>query len=404
MEVQIKPVIQYKSNCPYCGAHLEVENTLWQGMHVCVKTKCISCKALLISDLKVGHAVTMPYQVDCEKGLVFGSENSKSWLGEPLLKSLREPQDEKAEIIKEVFKDCKRVIILNCIDYLYGHCLLKLLNAERHLERDSNYGIIVIVQKFLRWMVPDGVAEVWTVDIPLRKGRCFYPNLNQFVQNEFSRFDELYVSRAYSHPSQFDITKFSGVPKHQFEKEDFRITFIWREDRVWCNLIIRRIFRSLGIPDLALLLQSWRLRQLFNKIRHKIPAARFTVTGLGKKYKFPEWIEDMRVEKFDAQTEKNLCGIYSDSRLIIGVHGSNMLLPSAHAGMTIDLMLNGKEGRWGNFAQDIIYQELNPRLASFRYRYISFETSIRELSLMSISMLENYSEFYFQMTSDSQKK
>jgi len=47
------------------------------------------------------------------------------------------------------------------------------------------------------------------------------------------------------------------------------------------------------------------------------------------------------------------------------VHGSNMLLPSAHAGMTIDLM---PDDRWGNFAQDISYQEDDVRMGSYRYR------------------------------------
>lgn len=44
----------------------------------------------------------------------------------------------------------------------------------------------------------------------------------------------------------------------------------------------------------------------------------------------------------------------------MGVHGSNMLLPSAHARATLVLM---PRKRWGNFIQDILFQEPNPRLA-----------------------------------------
>ena len=111
---------------------------------------------------------------------------------------------------------------------------------------------------------------------------------------------------------------------------------------------------------------------------------------LETKTKFPTWIEDCRVKNFDAETEQKTCQIYADSRLVIGVHGSNMLLPSAHAGMTIDIL---PEDRLGNFAQDILYQETDPRFASFRYRYLSFQTDPAELAKIGLSMLLDYRLF-----------
>ena len=396
--IEIKPNISHRSSCPYCQLSLKPDKVIWQGMHTCVKSTCIQCNVDIIDDLKVGHAVNYSYQLDVLQGKFWGRKNEEDWLGRPLLESLQNPKYEEVKISKEVFKKCSRVVILNCIDFLYGHCLLKLLNAQRHLEYNADYGLIIIIQNFLRWMVPDGIAELWIVDIPLKNAHFYYPNLDRFIWEESNRFDEIYVSKADSHPSQFSVTEFTRVPTYKFNRENFRITFIWREDRIWCNLLLRRAFRKLGLYDFALLLQNWRVRSLFNQLRLKIPSARFAIAGLGKKTAFPAWIEDLRVDKFDEKVERELCQLYSNSTLVIGVHGSSMLLPSGHAGMTIDLMLNGKEERWHNFAQDILYQETDPRLAAFRYRYVSFETSTAECARIASSMILDYWEFSTNMT------
>jgi hypothetical protein len=73
-----------------------------------------------------------------------------------------------------------------------------------------------------------------------------------------------------------------------------------------------------------------------------------------------------------------------------------MLLPSGLAGMTLDLI----ENRWGNFAQDILYQEKNPRLASFRYRYLPSQVSQDILANIATQMIQSQFDFYFHMTAD----
>jgi hypothetical protein len=65
--------------------------------------------------------------------------------------------------------------------------------------------------------------------------------------------------------------------------------------------------------------------------------------------------------------------------------------------MTISLT---PEGRWGNFATDILYQEADPRLAAFRYRYVPIETSITEIVRMASDMILKRSDFYADMTAD----
>ncbi len=377
---------------------MKPKNILWQGLHVCVESyACNDCGAEIIEDLRVGHAVNYPYQIDLNKSQIFGEKTATKWLGLPLFNSLISPNNRDIKISKEVFKASERVIIINCIDFLYGHCLLKLLNAQKYLEKFPEYGLIVIVPKLIRWMVPQGIAEVWTVDISLKDAYDYYPSFHQFVCIEAERFSEVYVSRAHSHPSQFDISKFTGVAKHNFEQEELQITFIWREDRIWSSLLTQRILSKLKMSQIALMLQNWRVERLFKQIRSAIPSARFVVAGLGTKTQFPKWIEDYRVDSFNEKAEREVCEIYSASRLVIGIHGSNMLCPSGHAGMTIDLM---PRDRWGNIAQDILYQEADPRLASFRYRYLPLGIKIADLAYIASSMLMKQPEVYLLMSAD----
>ena len=401
--LQIRPVIQHKSVCPYCGHSLSPQDILWQGIHICAISDCTSCHQEIVEDLRVGQAIFTPFQVGLDDYQLFGGQEGR-WFGEPLQQSLRHPKTD-IEVVAQVesFQQCRDVIILNCIDFLYGHSLLKLLNAERHLRDHKELGLIVIIPQSLRWMVPKGVAEIWTVNVPFARARDYYPSLNAKIRQFCDRFDSIYVSLAHSHPREFDISVFTQVEKHDFACQDYRITFVWREDRFWwSNFFLWRIARKLKMTWVFLFWQNYRICRLFRRLRRDLPYATFTVAGFGTKTSFPSWIEDQRTDAFTEDIERRTCVIYSQSRLVIGVHGSNMLLPSAHAGMTLDLV---SDDRWGNFAQDVLYQgkvnDLDKRIISFRYRYLPLSISLRSLHSVARSMVIGYETAlrYFEVPS-----
>ncbi len=394
--IQIKPNIEQRSNCPYCSTEVSAERIIWQGIHVCAEYVCTRCKSRVIEDLRIGHAIASPYKVDLERNMLYGDELSKSWFGRPLLESLNNPRTKtEVGLVVERFYPSRKVIILNCIDFLYGHSLLKLLNAERHIKNNGEFGLIVIVPAFLRWMVPLGVAEIWVVNISLAEARSYNTSLERRIKQECERFDLIYLSLAYSHPKYFDIANFTRVKTHAFNKPDFRVTFIWREDRLWGTHILSvRSAHKMNYKRALLQWQNYKIRRLFSRLRAQIPHAKFTVAGLGVATRFPSWIDDKRMERFTDNSEREACIIYSESRLVIGVHGSNMLLPSAHAGITIDLM---PPARWGNFAQDILYQEDDNRMSAFRYRYLHQAIPIGLISEIALHCITGYEEFKRQM-------
>lgn len=168
--IRIKPTIDQETPCPYCGTILIPYKVLWRGIHVCAESRCSQCNVTFVDELRIGHGVLFPHCIDSAAGKVFqsistlpgGQDIGIGW-GESLLKISQNPSSAQVTLSKEVFHSAKRVVILNCIDNLYGHCLLKLLNAQRHLDSSPEFGLVVLVPKFLRWMVPDGVAEICVV-------------------------------------------------------------------------------------------------------------------------------------------------------------------------------------------------------------------------------------------------
>lgn len=397
--IQIYPNIEQKFTCPICNNETDAIKILWQGIHAGAETKCKKCQKVFYQDFNVGHSISKPCSVDLDNFEFFCTEDPKGWYAKPLRDSLQSQNNKKIEFKKEVYADYEKVVILNCIDYLYGHSLLKLLNAERHIKSNTDIGLIVIVPKFLEWMVPEGIAEKWVFNISLKEGQECFTEFNNAIQDEVKRFSEIYVSKTFPHPGDFDISNFTGVVKHNFQEEDFRITFVWRDDRFWIsNLLFEKGTNKSDIKILKNIVLMWQKRKiikLFTRLKKKFPYAKYTVVGIGMPENFPAWIDNKTVQKIDADQEKNLCHIYSESRVIIGVHGSNMLLPSAHAGMVIDLM---PDDRWGNFAQDILYQEKDFRISSFRYRYLPININVDTIQIVITSMLVNRDTFIKNMT------
>lgn len=397
--IQIKPNIDIHLNCPICQKNLLTQKILEQGIHVCVETHCNNCEQDFVSDLPIGHGVYASFHVAKRTNKLYG-ERARNWLGVPFQKSLSEPSPKTVELIVEKKRPVSGdIVILNCIDYLYGHSLLKLLNASRHIKAGQN--LVVIVPAFLKWCVPENVSEIWVVNISLRDSQKFYPDLNEKIKKEIERFNTVYVSKALAHPKDFDISDYTKVLKgNNLPKNKRRVLFVWREDRLWNNEnILYRIARLLKIKRPFLWLQKNKIVRLFRQIKEYYENVEFVVAGLGKTGNFPEWISDQRIEEFNEAIERELCMIYAQTDVVIGVHGSNMLLPSGHANMTIDIM---PLRRWGNIAQDVLYQEDDCRMASYRYKYIPIETSAKTIAHIAVTMLKGFENYQQVMLKDYQ--
>lgn len=412
--------------CPNCGTKLNVKDWSIPGMHSLVQANCDSCHGEFYCDLPVGHALYEPLILSKSTGEVFDPYNVP-WLANPFEESFRNQSEDIVPFEVEVFKELSRCVLVNCLDFLYGHSLLKLLNVQYYLDHCPDLGCIVMIPKQFRWLVPDGLAEIWTVDLPLSQGTGWYKSLEQESKKHITSKAECFLSVAFSHPhpDDFDIERFTRVRPFDMELWQERldspeVSFIWREDRLWLEdeakpkmtipwrNILRKIpgasyaktitWQLLGlngpkmksdshIRTINVRSQQEHVRQLAEMLRDQLPGLVFNVVGFGGKGGFPDWINDYRKTALNEDGERTWCKIYARSHIVVGVHGSNMLLPSAHAGSVVDIM---PDNRLGNILQDVLFRCKDARGASFLQRFLPIETKSDGVSRVIESIIRNF--------------
>jgi hypothetical protein len=398
--IQLKPNIVSDHSC-VCGGKYGYTGILWQGLHICERLVCQNCNMVRLNSLPANQSEIEQYSYYPDSDLLTdleGNQIKDNWYTSKL-RSISKPDVSEVVVKIEKFKECKDVLILNTLDYVYGHSLLYLLNLQRIIEKEKDKGIIVLVQPMLKWLIPvNDVAEIWTVELSFQRLSRFYPVLSEKLNSEIERFSNVWLSSGHIIPTNVNIRieKFTGLAPYSFENEPEkpRVTFIWREDpdRLWVrNIYLLKGFKKLGIGRALLPLQKIRTYIIFKLLRKKLgDRYRFTVAGLGNKGGIASYVDDNRVKRFDENIERMLCQIYSESVIVFGVHGSAMLLPSAHAGMTVSLM---PSKRWGNYAEDILISEADPRYVLFQKRIMPLNISIFDLRDVLIDMVTGREEF-----------
>ncbi|MHB8580842.1 MAG: hypothetical protein ACYDA4_13450 [Ignavibacteriaceae bacterium] len=399
--IEIKPNIFNNFICPECkSSKVKINEIIFPGIHVLADCKCLICNTQFLSDFPIGHALFYPVTLNKNSLKIYGNENI-TWFSKSLLNSYINKLNVPISIHKKNYRQTKDIILLNCIDYLYGHVLLKLFNAQEYLEKFNNLSLVIIIPKQFDWLVPKGVSEVWTVDIKLKDAQNWFVVINDFIQNELKRFSKVYLSLAFSHPEfdKIDIEKFTGIKPfniQNFTKRNPTFTFIYREDRLWASgkftsfmveIINQMHFFSL-LKIILTFNQKRKIIKTFQLLKNIFPFAIFNIVGIGTKGKYPAFINDMRKDNIDISTEKLWCKIYSESHLVIGIHGSNMLLPSALAAGFIELLPMSRED---NFLQDIA-KSFNNRVDVFLGRFTQEYIKPIDLASKIASVINKFPE------------
>jgi hypothetical protein len=400
--------VAHEQECPHCRVRLNVAGWHIPGMRNLADLRCPRCAREFYGDLASGQALYTPMLLEKGTGAVHdahGVDWFAGWLRESYARRADAPISFR---VHERLPVTRHVVLLNCLDTLYGHSLLKLLNAQYYLDRQADVDLIVIVPSFLAWMLPDGVAQVWEVGLSLRRGTEWNEWLAREIRRRVEAFKSVSLSHARSHPrpDDFDIERFTRVEPFALDEWDARlkrpaVTFIWRDDRPWVASVNGapdsrrgRFGRLLLRPGNSARQQRRMVIALAETLRRDWPTLDFAVAGLsdaGTEAAFPAWITDLRCPAIDHDTERRWCERYAASHVVAGIHGSNMLLPSAHAGSVAELI--GSE-RWGNFTQDILFREVDDcREAFFRYRFVPDSTPPLALAQLISLMLRGRESF-----------
>ncbi|QAY18884.1 hypothetical protein [Halorubrum ezzemoulense] len=399
--IELHPNTEVDHSCPICNTDLPVEDWHIPGMRMVAELLCPECDCRFFGDLPVGHGLVYPALVHAETGEVY-QEVENNWFANWLEESYADRKHEQVPINKETEHDISKPIVLNCLDGLYGHSLLKLLNAQYYLDKKPNYDLIILIPSNLKWLVPEGVAGVWSFDIPLSRAREWNDWISQEVKSFLKQFDQVWGSVAFSHPhpEDYDITRYTDIqsfPLDSWSEMTPTVTYIWRDDRLWapsrhssqtskkaCGTIYWAA-EKLGI-NLRKGKQRRNVVRLAKNLKSAFPRIEFTVAGLGQPGGLPDFITDARTTSFDNNTEQKLCDKYSESHVVIGIHGSNMLLPSAHAGSVVELV---PPKRWGNMTQDLLFGHgTGNRESIYSYRHVPRSTAPKEVAIIVRSLLE----------------
>ena len=364
------------------------------GMRVLACLNCTTCNGEFFGDLPTGHGLNYPALLDTKTGEArdgFGG----GWFADWLKQSFRERRSNAVAFDIERLRPVARPLVLNCLDAVYGHALLKLLSAQHYLDQHGELDLIVIVPRWLRWLIPDGVAEIWQVDLPLRDGKVWSDWLAGRFAAELEKYEavQLAIAKCHPHPDDISIERFSRVRPFDLDTwgstcREPKVTFVWRDDRTWGespnDSVAAGIARHL-LDGTASHRQAQLVLDLAKRLRDRFPKLDFAVTGVADRGGLADWIPDLRQRQITMDTEVKWCQRFAASHLVIGAHGSNLLLPSAHAGAVIDLM---PADRWGNVAQDILPNTSDVRDALVRVQFLPIETEPETVAAAAVALLE----------------
>jgi FkbM family methyltransferase len=350
-EARLRPVPARAGNCPRCEQALAVERLHLPGWRALVEGTCGSCDHRYLQDLPAGHALVYPASLDLGSGETFGAPGTE-WFSGWLERGWSHPSARPVELAISGRGAQRPAVLLDCLDPIYGHSLLKLLNADRHL-REAERDVVVLVPRALEHLVPDGVAETWTLDGPPSLAWDWLLRLDGRLHEELDRLGDCVLSLAYPHPhpSTWELDTFTGdlegIPRGQPS-----FAFAFRDDRAW---------------GLTRGHQALNLHALWALLRRSFPEAGGALIGVGSPAGAPSGLDDLRTERPGLGDERAWLAAAKGADLVIGMHGSHLLLPSALAALTLELV---PAERHGNVLQATLVRERDPVLALWRYRQI----------------------------------
>lgn len=271
---------------------------------------------LLPSDDSVAYTITFDYK---SKEIIEGERN---WFNEPLIEKIDKERvlpQEKVKRIDFSKKKHNKCIILNLLDYCYGHSLVKLLNVESFYRTYSEtHDLFIISFPDVEDYIPQGkfnnclldvtfgeIKKIYSLQAIIEKVREQYGEVDFGVLDAYLRIEDRKAKAAFYN--------FYGAKENVYRDKKL-VTFHYRADngRSWGEKDQRK--------NVTVLLTE--LRNYFSK------DVVFCVIGDKDKNTFPEWVLDKRIERYPNPIVHEYSQIISSSVLMVSVTGSNLVLPS----------------------------------------------------------------------------
>ncbi len=346
--------------CPACGKLNEGQNLFFQGIHVLADSKCPDCHLDYYHTLPLAFTADNPVSFSRD-GKVTEFPVKSEWLATPLIRSMTSGRKIIAEIEPEVYRSPgKHAILINCLDDCFGYVFTKLCNVTMCKKKHADAHVIALLPEKLKWLIPEQLDEAWLVKGALRDMHGRIDGLDAFIQEQVAAYEtfQLYEAEIFIDSNEVDFKDYLHVAPFDYSNSgsmDKQVTFILREDRFWhsgkSEEFFLRLFTRLGMGDsmrkLLCKRQNKRVMKTVKRLLKEDPEIRVAVAGIGATGKFASPIEDRRLTRMSDEDERSWLDLYARSHVVIGIHGSNMILPGIQAGTMIELVPDHRHQRIG---------------------------------------------------------
>jgi hypothetical protein len=389
--------------CPRCEtANNQVEKLYFQGTHILGCPTCVACGLEFFATLPTGHSAHFPVAFTMDgKYSRYGGKQA-AWLALPLIRSLQNEPAQHPDIQLIQANNGGDLLLVNCLDACFGHVFTKIWNVYLLKEKFPERKMAVLLPAQCKWLLPEGV-EIWAVDLPLNALEGDVKGLDNWVKSQFPRFKTVSLGEVQVHVDHLSLDFEKILKSKRFNLDKFvhkpaKVTFIWRTDRFWTNSSFLHFLEKAAIKfgfqswvqGILLARQGRVLGSLIKKVKRELPEVEFMVTGLGKKGKLPNGISDHRVSYINEEVESRWNHLFGQSHLVIGMHGSHMLIPTALAAGFVELLPRHKIA---HLTEDIA-QQYPQRLAHFLGRYLDAFTSPAMLAMHVVAILKGFGFVY----------
>lgn len=249
-------------------------------------------------------------------------EGEKNWFNQPLIdhadktRFLPESKIKRLDFSKKKHSKC---IIINLIDYCYGHSLVKLLNVENfYKDHSQTHDLFVISFPDVEDYLPSEKFNSCLLDLSFSEIKKIY-NFEKIIDK---------VKENYSHVDFAVLDAYLNV-EDRTEKAEF-FNFFGKGENAYKNKrIVTFHYRADKGREWGEGKQNKNVIELFDLIRpYFTKDVIFCVLGDKDKSSFPDWIIDKRIVKYPNPIVHEYSQIIASSVLIISITGSNLVLPS----------------------------------------------------------------------------
>jgi hypothetical protein len=388
--------------CPDCGAAMRCVDVHFVGMPIFAECACPECGAVFMVDWPAGHALLHPTMLRAATGEAFIA--GREWYPRALQRLFASRANPIAPAITVHRRESSKrtALIVNCVDFVYGHCLLKLLSASPFLsDVDVDVDVLVIAPKNITWLVPTDVPVLIELDLDLSDAGRWVDGLDAAVKDVLGEYEIVKIAPTPSQPRLTSAELSAALPatRHEFwnaDNDELQLTLLLREDRLWLggSKLLDRVRPARFIPSrvrrrLAIELQMRRFAAVARQVRAVLPETRVVTIGQGRTGRLPADVIDLRRAEITAEDERQWLAEYERTTVLVGVHGTHMLVPSALAGAVINLL---PETKLPNVTQDLLIPadtDEDPKLLLFRYRVIPERSAPDTVSALVVSLLSD---------------